>query len=111
MLGLLYGAVDQMIRQSIGEPAQTPVHTVEPSDDWLVTHPVTKRERLVVEPAVVKLRRLPEGKQREVATAIRAYLNAVDMLTGQSGRLPDENRKDREVLTQVLQAISSRSPP
>jgi hypothetical protein len=111
MLSLLYGAVDQMIRQSIREPARTPVHTVEPSDDWLVTQPVTKRERLVVEPTVVKLRRLPEGKQREVATAIRAYMNAVERLTGSSGELADENRKDREALAQVLQALSSPSQP
>jgi len=111
MLRLLYGAVDQMIRQSIGEPVPTPIHTVEPSDDWLVTRPVTRLERLAVEPTVVKLRRLPEAKQREVATAIRAYLNAVERLTGQSGQLPDENRKDKEALTQVLQALSIPAKP
>jgi hypothetical protein len=108
---LLYGAVDQMIRQLIGEPAQTPVHTIEPSDDWLITRPVTPLERLAVEPTVVKLRRLPEAKQREVATAIRACLNAVERLTGQRGQLPDENRKDKEALTQVLQALSGPSQP
>ena len=111
MLTLLYGAVDQMIRQLVGEPPQTPIHTVESSDDWLVTRPVTQRERLVVEPTVVKLRRLPEEKRREVITALRAYVNAVEILTGQSGQLPDENRKDGEVLTRVLQALSGPSQP
>lgn len=105
MLSMLYGAVDQMIRQSIGKPARAPVRTLEPTGDWLAPRETTRMDRLVVEPTAVKLRQLPEEKQREIATALRAYLNAIDLLTGSSGALPEENREDRDVLAQLLQAL------